>query len=215
MDLFIASGEKQTLLLLSSSALYWDKTSTATADGVSVSWIPPVPWSREQLQAVSCCCFFPLLLHETGMRLARSAGAQPALPVLSQLCPAALENGELVIPLHPAEVLSKGQLCYCNAVQRWEVGTSLRVPPLRKRLSSALWEPGGTPSPNESWESGCVKSTCQGKPLTRPEWVSKRNFQALNSFPALTRVLLISALLYSFCHLTQSFHWLLCGCLEG
>lgn len=80
MDLFIASGEKQTLLLLSSSALYWDKTSTATADGVSVSWIPPVPWSREQLQAVSCCCFFPLLLHETGMTLARSAGAQPALP---------------------------------------------------------------------------------------------------------------------------------------
>lgn len=139
----------------------------------------------------------------------------PGLLVLSQLCPAALENGELVIPLHPAEVLSKGQLWYCNAVQRWEAGTSLRVPQLRKRLSSALWELGGTPSPNESWESGCVKSTCQGKPLTRPEWVSKRNFQALNSFPALTRVLLISALLYSFCHLTQSFHWLLCGCLEG
>lgn len=80
MELFIDSGEKQTLLVLSSSALYWDKASTTTADVVLVSWIPPIPCSYEQLQAVSCCCFwsFPLLLHETGM-LASSAAAQPAL----------------------------------------------------------------------------------------------------------------------------------------
>lgn len=107
------------------------------------------------------------------------------------------------MPPHPAEVLSSA-------------GTSTRVPLLGKLLSSALWELRADPFLNEGWEWRCVNSTCQGKPLTRPEWVSKRNFQALNSFPALTRALFISAPpLYSFCHLTQSFHWLLCGCLEG
>lgn len=107
------------------------------------------------------------------------------------------------MPPHPAEVLSSA-------------GTSTWVPLLGKLLSSALWELRADPFLNEGWEWRCVNSTCQGKPLTRPEWVSKRNFQALNSFPALTRALFISAPpLYSFCHLTQSFHWLLCGCLEG
>lgn len=131
MNIFIASGEKQTLLVLSSSAPYWDKASTTTADVVLVNWIPPIPCSCEQLQTVSCCCFwsFSLLLHETGMMLARSPAAQPALTS----SPRKRGTGDPFAP-------SQGQLCYSNAGQRWEVGTLLWVPPLKKCLSSALWE---------------------------------------------------------------------------
>lgn len=83
---FIDIGEKQTPSALSSFALYrdkalpplqmwfWSAKSLPTHDPESSSRL----WG--QLQAASCCFWsFPLLLHGTGVMLARFTAAWPAL----------------------------------------------------------------------------------------------------------------------------------------
>lgn len=111
------------------TAIYWDRTSTTTADVVLVSWILPIPCSCEQLQAVSCCCFlkFP----------GQVWWCWSCLLLISQCWLAAFKDEELVIPLHPAEQVTA--VC-SNVVQCWEAETSLWVPQLRELLPSSLWE---------------------------------------------------------------------------
>lgn len=117
------------------TAIYWDKTSTTTADVVLVICILPIPCSCEQLQAVSCCCFlsFPQQLHETGMMLARSAADQPVLT-------GSLQRWGAGDPFAPSRCAEQGTAVCSNVMQCWEAETSLWVPQLRELLPSALWE---------------------------------------------------------------------------
>lgn len=172
------------------TAIYWDKTSTITADMVLMSCIPPIPCSCEQLQAVSCCCFwsFPQQLHEAGMMLVRSAADQPALT-------GNLQKWGAGDPFALSRGAEQGAAVCSNIVQCWEADTSLWVPQLRELLPSALWELNSS----SKWKLRIwmCEQRLPGKAFDLP-WVSQQEeFQALNSFPALTMALLISALLNS------------------
>lgn len=178
------------------TAIYWDKTNTMQIKFWWAVFLPShAPVNSSRLWAVAAsgvflCCFwsFPQQLHETGMMLVRSDADQPALTN-------SLQKWGAGDPFAPSRGAEQGAAVCSNVLQCWEADTSLWAPQLRELLPSALWELNS--SLNESWESGCVNSACQGKPLICLEWVSRKNFQALNSFPDLTMALLISALLNS------------------
>jgi len=79
MELFVASGEKKDsfsaefiCFILGQGQYHHCRCGFAELDPSHPMLLRTAP---------GCCCFwsFPLLLHETGMMLARSAAAQPAL----------------------------------------------------------------------------------------------------------------------------------------
>lgn len=106
MDLFIASREKQILSLLCIG------TRPVPPLQMWFWWagsLPPhAPVSSSRLRAAAACGVFLCC----SIKLVRCF---PGLLLPSQLWPSALKNGELVIPLHSAEALSKGKLCYSNS----------------------------------------------------------------------------------------------------
>lgn len=165
------------------TAIYWDKTSTITAEVVLESCIPPIPCSCEQLRAVSCCCFwsFPQLLLEF------SSAAPWNWYDACQVCYWSASSDQQPLKMRSWWSPCTQQRCWardscvqqrCAVLRGWH---SLWVPQLRELLPSALWELNSSKC---KLRIGMCEQHLPGKAFDLP-WVSQQEeFSSLELLPS-------------------------------